>query len=102
MTPTDPMTALMMENHALRARLRARTRSWGERIDDFVDEWFERNRDEVDVGRIEILGRTVDLFPNWLEKHVYKKLLKIAYSFVRAHAAGDPDDESSAEGADAV
>ena len=47
-------------------------------IDKFVDEWFESNK-EVDIGVIDlpIVGE-IDIFPDRLEKHIYKKSLKIA------------------------
>ena len=79
----------MLENQLLRRQLRQTNRSWGERIDAYIDQWFERNQSEVDIGRVTILGHEVDLFPDWLEKAVYKKLMKIAYSFVRDQALGD-------------
>ena len=48
-----------------------------DRIDDFVDNWFEANKDDVDIGNIKIGPFQVDLLPDEMEKHIYKKSLKI-------------------------
>lgn len=81
----DPMGRLLLENQRLRKELQRHNQTWYERIDDYVDQWFERNRDQVELGRVEVMGHELDLFPNWLEKKIYKKLLSIALSFLREH-----------------
>tara|TARA_A100001015_G_C14924964_1_gene685934 strand:+ start:62 stop:349 length:288 start_codon:yes stop_codon:yes gene_type:complete len=53
------------------------------RIDAFVDEWYEENKDLVDIGEIKICGSyKVDLIPDELEKRIYSKMLKIVHSFL--------------------
>jgi hypothetical protein len=48
-----------------------------DKIDDFVDNWFEENKDDVDIGNIKVGPFQVDLLPDEMEKHIYKKSLKI-------------------------
>ena len=48
-----------------------------DRVDDFVDNWFEANKDDVDIGNIKVGPFQVDLLPDEMEKHIYKKALKI-------------------------
>jgi len=48
-----------------------------DKIDDFVDNWFEDNKDDVDIGNIKVGPFQVDLLPDEMEKHIYKKSLKI-------------------------
>lgn len=55
---------------------------WTDKIDDYVDKWFEKNKEQIDIGLIKLpFGFTVDVLPNDLEKHIYKKILKILFSF---------------------
>ena len=51
-------------------------------IDEFVDKWYEENKD-VDIGviRVPFIGK-VDVFPDRIEKHIYKKSLHIASSLM--------------------
>ncbi len=57
-------------------------KDWALKIDEFVENWFEENKDDVDIGVIHIGPFTIDIFPDFLEKYIYKKFLKIAYSFL--------------------
>lgn len=52
-----------------------------DKVDDFVDKWFENNK-EVDIGVVDlpIVGE-IDLLPDSIEKHLYKKALNILISF---------------------
>lgn len=53
-----------------------------DRIDKFVDDWFEKNKDTVDIGEVTICGRyKVDLIPDEMEKRIYSKMLKIVSAF---------------------
>lgn len=53
-----------------------------DRIDKFVEEWFEKNKDTVDIGEVTICGRyKVDLIPDEMEKRIYSKVLKIVNAF---------------------
>ena len=51
--------------------------STSEYIDNYIDNWFEKNKEDVDIGEIKIAGFKVDLLPDKVEKHIYKKILKI-------------------------
>jgi hypothetical protein len=63
-------------------RTREAEKDWALKIDEFVENWFEENKDDVDIGVIHIGPFTIDIFPDFLEKYIYKKFLKIAYSFL--------------------
>jgi len=53
-----------------------------DKIDKFVEDWFEKNKDTVDIGEVTICGRyKVDLIPDELEKRIYSKMLKIVHAF---------------------
>ena len=46
-------------------------------IDEFVDNWYNENKD-VDIGIINLpLVGDVDMLPDKIEKHIYKKSLLI-------------------------
>ena len=52
-----------------------------DKIDKFVEDWFEKNKDTVDIGEVTICGRyKVDLIPDELKKRIYSKMLKIVYA----------------------
>lgn len=62
---------------------KAAERTWADNVDEFVEEWYENNKDDVDIGQIKIAGRwKVDLIPDELEKRIYKKVLKIVISMI--------------------
>ena len=59
-----------------------KTKSWSEIVDEKVDNWFEKFRDDVDIGRVtkfEFLGKKyeIDVLPDKMEKAIYKKCIKI-------------------------
>ena len=59
-------------------------KKWSEYIDEYIDTWFEENKEEVDIGRVRIGGMfEVDLLPDELEKKIYKKIFKIVYSLMK-------------------
>jgi len=67
----------------LEDELADRPQSWDKAIDAYVDKWFEENKSAVDIGEIEIMGNLkVDLLPDELEKHIYKKVIKIMFSLI--------------------
>ena len=41
-------------------------------VDEFVERWYRR---DVDIGQTSIMGIPVDLLPDRVEKHLYKKML---------------------------
>tara|TARA_X000000950_G_scaffold285863_1_gene392969 strand:- start:1586 stop:1945 length:360 start_codon:yes stop_codon:yes gene_type:complete len=58
-------------------------KSWDHKIDNYIDDWFDKNKDAVDIGVIQIMGKMkVDILPDELEKHIYKKTLKILFSLI--------------------
>ena len=59
-----------------------KNKSWGEVIDENVEKWYEKFKDDVDIGRIttfEMFGKKmeIDVLPDVMEKAIYKKCLKI-------------------------
>ena len=79
---------LKQENNRLRLQLKEeinknKNKNWSQNIDNFVDKWFETNEENISIGTVSILYQEIDLFPNWLEKIVYKKMLKIVYCFFK-------------------
>ena len=60
---------------------------WSKIIDNYVDTWYEKNKEEVDIRRVELFNLfgwkpEIDLMPDELEKHMYKKMMKIMFSFI--------------------
>ena len=54
------------------------------RIDKFVEEWYNKNNDTVDIGKYNIpLYGDIDLFPDSAEKHIYKKIIAITLCFIK-------------------
>ena len=80
------LSALQNENRMLKTKiehLEKAKSSASARIDKFVDEWYENNKDLVDIGEVQICGSyKVDLIPDEMEKRLYAKMLKIVYSFL--------------------
>ena len=63
-------------------------KSWDKKIDDGVEKWYELYKDEIDIGRIsvmEIMGQKVeiDVLPDYMEKAIYKKCVKIMFSLMK-------------------
>ena len=58
-----------------------------EKIDLFIEEWYLKNNDDIDIGKfdIPIIGN-IDLFPDYMEKHLYKKLIAATLSFIKESA----------------
>lgn len=75
---------LMKKVALLEEELRmVKEKTMGDYIDNYVDEWFEKNKKDVDIGVIDIGGICkVDLLPDSIEKHIYKKTFKILVSLV--------------------
>lgn len=80
------LSALQSENRKLRNKIEnieLVKNNASERIEQFVEKWYEENKDLVDLGEIEICGRyKVDLIPDEMEKRIYAKMLKIVYAFL--------------------
>lgn len=49
-------------------------------IEAFVERWYSR---EMDIGRTRFMGVEVDLLPDAVEKHLYKKMLAAVVTFLR-------------------
>lgn len=75
---------LMKKVALLEEELRmVKEKTMGDYIDNYVDEWFEKNKKDVDIGVVDIGGICkVDLLPDSIEKHIYKKTFKILVSLV--------------------
>ena len=41
-------------------------------VDEFGERWYRR---DVDIGQTSVMGIPVDLLPDRVEKHLYKKML---------------------------
>tara|TARA_Y100000389_G_C17419496_1_gene495831 strand:+ start:1334 stop:1621 length:288 start_codon:yes stop_codon:yes gene_type:complete len=82
----NKIDALEIENASLAQKigeLDKKERNMSTRIDEFVEEWYEQNKDLVDIGEIEICGKyKVDLIPDDLEKRIYTKMLKIVFAYL--------------------
>ena len=48
-------------------------------IDRFVERWYRR---DMDIGQTSIMGIPVDLMPDRVEKHLYKKLLLALFTML--------------------
>tara|TARA_Y100000816_G_scaffold286993_1_gene268987 strand:+ start:1621 stop:1908 length:288 start_codon:yes stop_codon:yes gene_type:complete len=82
---------LLNENKKLKEMIRSlksqQEKNWSDYVDNKVDNWFEKNKDEVDIGRIsvfEFMGNKceIDVLPDVMEKAIYKKCIKIMLSMV--------------------
>jgi hypothetical protein len=75
------LNKLRLENKSLREMNEKNTQKWAQNIDTFVEKWHEKNKEQIDIGVIDLKLFKIDIFPDKLEKHIYKKVLKIIYSF---------------------
>lgn len=78
---------LEIENKQLREQLKSAKDEWSHNVDEFVEKWFDENQDHVDIGVINVGFFKIDLFPDYIEKHIYKKVIKILYSFITSAIA---------------
>lgn len=58
-------------------------KKWHQYVDEFVEKWYEKNKDQVDIGNVSVGPFSIDVMPDTLEKHIYKKTLKIMFSLFR-------------------
>lgn len=84
--------SLQQENERLKARLvaleEANSKTWAEKIDSMVDNWYDKYNDDIDIGRIsvfEMMGKKyeIDVLPDEMEKAIYKKCVKIVFSILK-------------------
>ena len=89
---------LVLENQGLKEEIetlknlimkmeKENTKSWNEIVDEKVETWFEKFKDDVDIGKIttfELLGKKfeIDVLPDVMEKAIYKKCIKIILAMV--------------------
>ena len=77
---------LLDENKLLKDKINIleneKKESFNDYIDKYIDTWFENNESHVDIGVITIFGMKIDLLPDYIEKHIYKKILKILFSMI--------------------
>ena len=48
-------------------------------LDKFVENWFEKNK-EIDIGVISTPFGNIDVLPDKIEKHLYKKISKVVFA----------------------
>ena len=76
--PKDNEVLLQEEITALKEELKfLKEKRAYDYVDDFVEEWFEKNKDDVDIGNVKVGPFEVDLLPDEMEKHIYKKTMRI-------------------------
>ena len=51
-------------------------------VDNYVEDWFEKNKEDVDIGKINIGMFEIDILPDYIEKYIYKKILRILFSII--------------------
>lgn len=73
---------LKNKNENLQNKLNSSINKVNNDIDIFVEKWYVENNDAVDIGVIKIGFLKIDIFPDYLEKYIYKKILKILYSYL--------------------
>lgn len=75
---------LLTENKNLRKKISESKVPYDEKIDKFVEKWYEENKDSINIGEVNIAGMNIDLMPNELEKSIYKKSIKILFAFMHS------------------
>ena len=86
----NELVDLIEENKVLKEKIKIlqdERKSWAQLIDQKVDNWFEKYKDDVDIGRIsvfEFMGQKceIDVLPDEMEKALYKKCIKIIFSML--------------------
>ena len=89
---------LLLENEALKTEIfllqeliekmeNENKKSWSTIIDEKVELWYEKFKDDIDIGRISsfnVLGTSfeVDVLPDTMEKAIYKKCIKIIFAMI--------------------
>ena len=54
-----------------------------EDLKKFVDIWYEKNSDTIDIGVIDLpFGGSIDVLPDSIEKHLYVKTLSILMEII--------------------
>ena len=89
----DSYDSLLKENNALKETIRnLQCSDLNEKIDSFVDNWFEKHKDDIDIGRmclLNVFGKEyeIDILPDIMEKAIYKKCIKIIISLMSSSLA---------------
>lgn len=83
----EKINKLENDNNDLRKRLEKADTQWSSNIDAFVEQWYEDNNEEIDIGVVDFKFFKIDIMPDYLEKHIYKKVLKIVFSFLNSSLA---------------
>ena len=89
---------LLLENEALKTEIfllqeliekmdTENRKSWSTIIDEKVELWYEKFKDDIDIGRISsfnVFGTAfeVDVLPDTMEKAIYKKCIKIIFAMI--------------------
>lgn len=91
------ISKLRLENKALLKEMNEKTQKWAQNIDTFVEKWHMKNKELIDIGVIDFKLFKIDVFPDKLEKHIYKKVLKIIYCFFVDTIAPEQQNEQQNE-----
>ena len=89
----DSYDSLLKENESLKETIRnLQCSDLNEKIDSFVDNWFEKHKDDIDIGRmclLNVFGKEyeIDILPDIMEKAIYKKCIKIIISLMSSSLA---------------
>ena len=89
----DSYDSLLKENESLKETIRnLQSSDLNEKIDSFVDNWFEKHKDDIDIGRmclLNVFGKEyeIDILPDIMEKAIYKKCIKIIISLMSSSLA---------------
>jgi hypothetical protein len=74
---------LEKNNAVLKRDLKLSRSVFSEKISAFVEDWYEKNEKDVDIGRFSIFGFfKFDVIPDKFEKYLYKRILNILYSLI--------------------
>ena len=89
---------LLLENEALKTEIfllqeliekmeNENKKSWSTIIDEKVELWYEKFKDDIDIGRISsfnVFGTSfeVDVLPDTMVKAIYKKCIKIIFAMI--------------------
>ena len=79
---TNENKKIKLKNEKLKKSLDASINKVNADIDNFVENWYEKNQENIDIGVIKLGFFKIDIFPDYLEKYIYKKVIKILYSYL--------------------
>ena len=60
-------------------REKTKDKNFEKKLDEFIENWFEKNK-EIDIGVISTPFGKIDILPDKIEKHLYKKISKVIFA----------------------